>query len=123
MKKYYVALFILFASSTNAFSDFLWTRYGGDISCGKLTTFKDSNQLIFHAKGWSFGYISAMNELLKFSLQEPIDEYGVWLAIMKHCEQHPMDDQYAAIVSVWLPVIMGNDPTALKRFLELHKGR
>ena len=123
MKKYFFALFILFASSTNAFSDFVWTRYGGEISCGKLTTFQNSTQLMSHAKGWSFGYISAMNELLRFSLQRPIDEDGVWLAIMKHREQHPMDDQYAATVSVWMPVIMKNDPNVLKQFLEFHMGR
>ena len=64
-----------------------------------------------------------MNELVKFSLQKPIDEYGVWRAIMKHCEQHPMDDQYAATVSVWMPVIMKNDPNVLKQFLEFHMGR
>ena len=123
MKKYFFALFILVASSTNAFSDFVWTRYGGDISCGKLTTFQNSSELMSKAKGWSFGYISAMNELLKFSLQKRIDEYAVWLAIMKHCEQHPMEDQYGATVAVWIPVIMENDPNVLKRFLEIHKGR
>lgn len=123
MKKYFLALFILVASSTNAFSDFVYTRYGGDISCGKLTTFQKSSQLMSQAKGWSFGYISAMNELLGFSLQNPTDEDGVWLAIMKHCEQHPMDSQYSATVSVWIPVITENDPNVVMRFLELHEGR
>ena len=84
---------------------------------------ENSTQLMLHAKGWSFGYISAMNELLQFSLQSPIDEDGVWLAIMKHCEQNPMDDQYAATVSVWMPVIMKHDPNVMKQFLELHMGR
>ena len=123
MKKYFFAFFILVASSTNAFSDFVWTRYGGETSCGKLTTFQNSSQVMSHAKGWSFGYISAMNELLKFNVQNPIDEYAVWLAIMKHCEQNPMEDQYGATVAVWIPYILENDPNVLKLFLEFHKGR
>ncbi len=52
-----------------------------------------------------------------------MDEYAVWLAIMKHCEQNPMEDQYGATVAVWIPYIMENDSNVLKQFLEFHKGR
>ena len=103
MKKLFgAALVTLCLLSINASA---WTRDGGGWSCGMVTEKKDDAADEAQFQAWSMGYISAVNELTQSVLQNAPDQYGIWQAILLHCENNPLDDLYTASANVAAQVI------------------
>ena len=42
-----------------------WTKYGGDTSCMRILANDNDEAFTERAKGWTFGYISALNEMMQ----------------------------------------------------------
>ena len=82
-----------------------WTRYGGGWSCGMVTEMKDDAAYKAQFQAWSMGYITALNELTQTELQNPPDQYGIWQAILLHCENNPLHDLYTASANVAVQII------------------
>lgn len=77
-----------------------WTRYGGDMSCGKVVVQKDNLALNWQVKAWTFGFISAVNDLMQLTYKNPPDEEGIWQAVILYCQSNPLDDHYTATAAV-----------------------
>ena len=90
-----LALFI-FSANTNA-----WSRYGGDISCGKLVLQSENKMFMWEARGWVFGYISGVNEMQEQTWKSPPDDQSIWLAVIDYCKESPLDYLYEATVSIY----------------------
>ncbi len=48
-----------------------WTRYGGDQPCSKIVVQKDNLALNWQVKAWTFGFISAVNDLMQLTYKNP----------------------------------------------------
>ena len=46
-----------------------WTKYGGDSSCKTILANDNDEAFTERAKGWTFGYISALNEIMQQRLR------------------------------------------------------
>ena len=60
MKTYYLAFIMLLIVTSEAQA---WTKYGGDASCKTVMASDNDETFTERAKGWTFGYISALNEM------------------------------------------------------------
>jgi len=77
-----------------------WTRYGGGWSCGMVTESKNNVAYETQFQAWSMGFISAVNDMTQTTLENAPDQYGVWQAIVLHCQNNPLDDLYTATANV-----------------------
>ena len=104
MLKYAVPLaFLLFAANhANA-----WTKYGGDISCRELLTLVDAGDQMSEqmAKGWTLGYISALNEMMQQSFDTPPEEELIWSAVKGFCGDNLDASHYVASASIYIEVL------------------
>jgi hypothetical protein len=104
MLKYLVPFaFVLFAiSHANA-----WTKYGGDMNCRELLTLVDADDQTSEqmARGWTLGYISALNEMMQQSFDKPPEEELIWRAVKGFCEDNLDASHYVASASVYIEVL------------------
>jgi len=94
----------LLAVSLVSTSASAWTRYGGDWSCGMVTMSQNSPPEKAQFQAWSMGFISALNDLTQSTWQNPPDQYGIWQAVVLHCQNNPLDDLYTSASTVWLEI-------------------
>ena len=102
MKTHYLPLIMLLIATSEAQA---WTKYGGDANCKIIV--ENSNDEIFteRAKGWTFGYISALNEMMQQSFQEPPEEELIWQALKKFCADNPDASHYVASARIYIEVL------------------
>jgi hypothetical protein len=100
--KFILIISALFISSVETQA---WTRYGGDVSCGKLISQTDKKFFVWEARGWAFGYISGINELTEQTWKKPPDEDSIWLAVLNYCKDNPLDYLYEATVETYAEVM------------------
>ena len=102
MRTYYLPLILLLIAISEAQA---WTKYGGDANCKIIV--ENSNDEIFteRAKGWTFGYISALNEMMQQSFREPPEEELIWQALKKFCADNPDASHYVASASIYIEVL------------------
>ena len=104
MLKYAVPFaFVLFAASqANA-----WTKYGGDMSCHELLTSVDAGDQMSEqmARGWTLGYISALNEMMQQSFDPPPEEELIWRAVKGFCGDNLDASHYVASASIYIEVL------------------
>ena len=82
-----------------------WTRYGGGQSCGKVVQSKDDISTKRQFKAWTFGFISAVNEITETAWQNAPDEEGVWQAVILNCQNNPLDNLYVATAVTWQEIM------------------
>ena len=58
-----------------------------------------------YAKGWTFGYISALNEMMQQRFQEPPEEELIWQAVKEFCADNPDASHYVASASIYIEVL------------------
>ena len=102
MKTHYLPLIMLLIATSEAQA---WTKYGGDANCKIIV--ENSNDEIFteRAKGWTFGYISALNEMMQQRFQEPPEEDLIWQAVKEFCADNPNASHYVASASIYIEVL------------------
>ena len=104
MLKYVVSFsFVLFAAShVNA-----WTKYGGDMSCRELLAVVDADDKVSEqmARGWTLGYISALNEMMQQSFNTPPEEALIWRAVKGFCKDNLDASHYVASASIYIEVL------------------
>ena len=104
MLKYVVPfVFVLFAvSHANA-----WTKYGGDMSCRELLALVDAGDQMSEqmARGWTLGYISALNEIMQQIFDPQPEEELIWRAVNGFCEDNLDASHYVASASIYIEVL------------------
>ena len=104
MLKYVVPFaFLLFAANhANA-----WTKYGGDMSCRELLALVDAGDQMSEqmARGWTLGYISALNEMMQQSFDTPPEEELIWRAVKGFCEDNLDASHYVASASIYIELL------------------
>ena len=95
-------LMLFAASHANA-----WTKYGGDMSCRELLTLVDAGDQMSEqmARGWTLGYISALNEMMQQSFDTPPEEELIWLSVKALCEDNLDASHYVASASIYIEVL------------------
>ena len=102
MKPYYLPIIILLIATSKAQA---WTKYGGDASCKTIIASDNDKTLTERAKGWTFGYISALNEMMQQRFREPPEEELIWQALKKFCADNPDASHYVASASIYIEVL------------------
>ena len=102
MKIYYLPLIMLLIASSEARA---WTKYGGDAKCKTILTSDNDRTFTERAKGWTFGYISALNEMMQQRLKEPPEEDLIWQAVKEFCAENPDANHYVASASIYIEVL------------------
>ena len=102
MKTYYLPLFMLLIANNEAQA---WTKYGGDASCKTIMGSSNDETFTERTKGWTFGYISALNEMMQQRFQEPPDEELIWQAVKEFCTDNPDASQYVASATIYIELL------------------
>ena len=95
-----VVLMLLTASEIQA-----WTRYGGDTSCKTILANDNDESFTERAKGWTLGYISALNEIMQQRFETPPEDELIWQAIREFCADNPDASQYVASARIYVEVL------------------
>ena len=95
-----VVLMLLTASEIQA-----WTRYGGDTSCKTILANDNDESFTERAKGWTLGYISALNEIMQQRFETPPEDELIWQAIREFCADNPDATQYVASARIYVEVL------------------
>ena len=102
MKTYYLPFIIFVIANSDAQA---WTKYGGDASCKTIMASDNDETFIERAKGWTFGYISALNEIMQQHFQEPPEEELIWQAVKEFCVDNPDASHYLASASIYIELL------------------
>ena len=102
MKTYYLPLIMLLIATSKAQA---WTKYGGDDICITIVANEHDKIYIERVKGWTFGYISALNEIMQQRFQEPPEEDLIWQAVKRFCADNPNASHYVASASIYIEVL------------------
>ena len=82
-----------------------WTKYGGDASCKTIMASVSDETVTERAKGWTFGYISALNEMMQQRFKEPPEEELIWQAVQEFCADNPDANHYVASASIYIEIL------------------
>ena len=82
-----------------------WTKYGGDANCKTIAAGDNGESFTERAKGWTFGYISALNEMMQQSLQELPEKDLIWQAVKEFCADNPDANHYVASASIYIEIL------------------
>ena len=102
MRTYYLPLIILLITISEVQA---WTKYGGDANCKIIVENHNDEVFTERAKGWTFGYISALNEMMQQRFREPPEEELIWQALKKFCANNPDASHYVASASIYIEVL------------------
>ena len=102
MKTYYLPLIMVLISTSEVQA---WTKYGGDANCKTIVASDNDETFTERAKGWTFGYISALNEIMQQRFQEPPEEEFIWQAVKAFCADNPDASHYVASASIYIEVL------------------
>ena len=84
MKKVYIPLMLMLINASEVQA---WTKYGGDASCKSILANDNDDAFSERAKGWTFGYISALNEIMHQRFETPPHDELIWKAVKKNLAQ------------------------------------
>jgi len=102
MKRYYLLLIMFLIATSEAQA---WTKYGGDANCKIILASGNDETFTERAKGWTFGYISALNEMMQQRFQEPPEEELIWQAVKEFCADNPNASHYVASASIYIELL------------------
>ena len=103
-KKFYLplSLVLLFINASEVPA---WTKYGGDKSCKTILANNNNEAFTERAKGWTFGYISALNEIMRQRFKTPPDDEIIWQAIKEFCSDNPESNHYVASATIYIELL------------------
>ena len=102
MKLYYLPIIVILATNTEVQA---WTKYGGDANCKTIVANDSDKAFTERAKGWTFGYISALNEMMQQRFASPPDDELIWRAVKNFCIDNPDSNHYVASASIYIEVL------------------
>ena len=102
MKTYYPLLMMLLIVHNEAQA---WTKYGGDASCKTIQANVNDEAFSERAKGWTFGYISALNEMMQQRFETPPQDELIWQAVKEFCADNPDASHYVASATIYIELL------------------
>ena len=102
IRTYHLPLIMLLIAISEAQT---WTKYGGGAKCKIIV--ENHNDEIFteRAKGWTFGYIKALNEMMQQNFRDSQAEELIWQALKKFCADNPGATHDVASASIYIEVL------------------
>ena len=82
-----------------------WTKYGGDASCETILANDNDEAFSEGAKGWTFGYISALNEMMQQRFETPPQDELIWEAVKEFCADNQNASLYVASASIYIELL------------------
>ena len=82
-----------------------WTKYGGDTSCKRILANGNDEAFTERAKGWTFGYISALNEIMRQQFKAPPEDELIWQAIKEFCADNSDLSHYVASATIYIELL------------------
>ena len=82
-----------------------WTKYGGDTSCKRILANDNDEAFTERAKGWTFGYISALNEIMRQRFKTPPENELIWQAIKEFCADNLDSSHYVASATIYIELL------------------
>ena len=82
-----------------------WTKYGGDVTCKTILANHNDRAFTERAKGWTFGYISALNEMMQQRFETPLEDELIWQAVKEFCADKPDASHYVASASIYIELL------------------
>ena len=102
MKRLYLPLLLILANASEVKA---WTKYGGDATCKTIVANDNDEAFTERAKGWTFGYISALNEMMQQQFLNPPEDELIWNAVKEFCADNPNANHYVASASIYIEVL------------------
>ena len=102
IKWLYLPIVLMFITAGEASA---WTKYGGDSSCKFILANKNDEAFTERAKGWTFGYISALNEMMQQRFKTPPQDELIWQAVKKFCTNNPNASHYVASATIYIELL------------------
>ena len=102
MKRVYIPLMLMLITSSEVQA---WTKYGGDASCKSILASENDEAVSERAKGWTFGYISALNEMMQQRFETPPQDEMIWQAVKEFCSDNPDASQYVASATIYIELL------------------
>ena len=93
-------LILIYASDAPA-----WTKYGGDASCFTILANDKNEAFTERVKGWTFGYISALNEMMQQRFKTPPDDELIWQAVKEFCADNADSSHYVASATIYIELL------------------
>ena len=82
-----------------------WTKYGGDVTCKTILANDNDEAFTERAKGWTFGYISALNEIMRQRFETPLEEELIWQALKEFCADNQNSSHYVASATIYIELL------------------
>ena len=101
-RKVYLLLILIFINASEAPA---WTKYGGDASCKTILANDNDQAFTERAKGWTFGYISALNEIMRQQFKAPPEDELIWQAIKEFCTDNSDSSHYVASATIYIELL------------------
>ena len=101
-RKVYLLLMLFFINASDAQA---WTKYGGDTSCKTILANDNNEAFTERAKGWTFGYISALNEIMRQQFKAPPEDELIWQAIKEFCADNSDLSHYVASATIYIELL------------------
>ena len=102
IKKVFFPLILVMINASNAPA---WTKYGGDTSCMTILANDKNEGFTERAKGWTFGYISALNEMMQQRFETPPDDELIWQALKEFCADNLESSHYVASATIYIELL------------------
>ena len=102
MKRAYLSLMLMLTATSETQA---WTKYGGDASCTAILVNDNDEAFTERAKGWTFGYISALNEMMQQRFETPLEDELIWQAVKEFCADKPDASHYVASASIYIELL------------------
>ena len=101
-RKIYLLLMLIFINASEAQA---WTKYGGDTSCKRILANDNDEAFTERAKGWTFGYISALNEIMRQRFKTAPEDELIWQAIKEFCADNLDSSHYVASATIYIELL------------------
>ena len=102
MKRVYLPLLLMLIAASEIQA---WTKYGGDTSCKTILANDNDEAFSERAKGWTFGYISALNEMMQQRFETPPLDELIWKAVKEFCTDNPDSSHYVASATIYIEIL------------------
>ena len=102
MNRVYIPLMLMLITASEIQA---WTKYGGDANCKSILANESDEAFSERAKGWTFGYISALNEMMRQRFETPPQDELIWQAIKEFCADNPDASHYVASATIYIELL------------------
>jgi hypothetical protein len=102
MNRVYIPLMLMLITASEIQA---WTKYGGDANCKSILANDSDEAFSERAKGWTFGYISALNEMMQQRFETPPQDELIWQAVKEFCADNPDASHYVASATIYIELL------------------